>query len=77
VSDEQDDPEASYRRGYQQGARDTLQALQSMPVGEVQGWVDKALFRWRHHDRVKERNLSPPRPWLKPKRMAIKFGLTT
>ena len=44
---ESDDPEACYRRGYQQGAWAAIQALETMPVSKVRTWVDEKLARWR------------------------------
>src|SRR5262249_48220648 len=39
---EMDDPEASYRRGYQQGAYAALQAVRSTPVAKIQSWVEES-----------------------------------
>lgn len=63
--EEMDDPEASYRRGYQQGAWDALEAANSMTAEKLREWRDAALPTWRYNDRVENRNVSPPRPWLK------------
>lgn len=73
--DSQNDPEASYRRGYQQAAYDTLQAAQSMTPEQIREWVDVTLANWRYADQVDNRRLSPPRPWLKRPSRALPWGL--
>jgi hypothetical protein len=57
------DPETSYRRGYEQGAFDALEAIKTMPSGKVREWIDVTLADWRR-DQIDNRNLRPPRPWL-------------
>jgi hypothetical protein len=57
------DPEASYRRGYQQGAFDAVEALKTMTTDQVRVWVDETLANWRNNQ-IDNRNLLPPRPWL-------------
>lgn len=64
---EMDDPEASYRRGYQQGAREAAQAagrLALFPDGltRLLRWAGIELTRWRHHDQPHDRSISPPAP---------------
>jgi hypothetical protein len=71
--DEENDPEASYRRGYQQGAFDALRAAQSMTGDQLREWADVTLAAWRYRDRIKDRRVSPPRPWLQQKQMAKHF----
>jgi hypothetical protein len=60
--DELDDPEASYRRGYQQGAWAAMEAVKSTPIEKIRTWIDEKLYRWRYHDRVKTRFVRPPTP---------------
>jgi hypothetical protein len=64
-----DDPEASYRRGYQQGVYDALVAQRSMSSEKLEQWRDVDLPAWRYQDRVEDRSVSPPRPWLKTERV--------
>lgn len=71
----QNDPEASFRRGYQQGAYDALQAAPSMTDKELREWVDVTLAEWRYVNQVGNRDLRPPRPWLKRRSMALPWGL--
>jgi hypothetical protein len=56
-------PEASYRRGYQQGATDALEAVKAMPVDKVKEWIEVTLADWRSEE-IDNRNSPPPRPWL-------------
>ena len=58
---EMDDAEASYRRGYQQGAFDALAAIDRYPILRVKEWVNNTLSRWRYQDRISNRDLGPPR----------------
>lgn len=58
--DEHDDPEASYRRGYQQGAQAMLDAVGRLPVDRLTQWVGVTLVKWRYHDRVHDRSVPPP-----------------
>jgi hypothetical protein len=62
---EMDDPEASYRGGYQQGAYAAAQAagrLAIFPDGltRLLRWAGVDLNRWRYHDGPSERFVSPP-----------------
>lgn len=65
---EMDDPEAPYRRGYEQGAHAALEAaggvLLVLPNGweRLRHWVDVELRRWRFLDRPTDRTVSPPAP---------------
>jgi len=59
---ELEDAEASYRRGYQQGAYAALEAIKTAPIDRVRTWVDRKLFRWRYLDRVDDRFVRPPGP---------------
>lgn len=64
---EHNDPEASYRRGYQQGAADALKALQAIPSRKramllLSEWVEIVLFEWRYRDRTTDRTVHPPAP---------------
>jgi hypothetical protein len=59
---ELDDPEASYRRGYQQGACDALRAVQTTPIDKVRAWADEKLSRWRYLQRIHDRYFRPPMP---------------
>ena len=60
--DEMTDPEASYRRGYQQGAFDTISAIKTTPMEKVRNWVDVKLTRWRYLERPHDRLFRPPEP---------------
>ncbi len=43
------DPEESYRSGYQDGALAALQAVESgMTTDELKHWTDVKLQKWRH-----------------------------
>lgn len=68
------DPEASFRRGYQQGAYDALQAAQSMTDQQLREWIDVTLAEWRYVNQVDNRELRPPRPWLNRPSMALPGG---
>ncbi len=64
---EYDDPEAAYRRGYQQGANDAVEALASGKLKQPQyvimrDWVGRTLYDWRYRDQPTNRNVFPPRP---------------
>jgi hypothetical protein len=59
---EHDDPEASYRRGYQQGAHAALEAAQRVTTDKLKDWVAVKLFNWRYHDRPNDRSVPPPSP---------------
>lgn len=61
-TDDFDDPEASYRRGYQQGARAALEATGRVTIDKLQEWVGRRLFEWRYHDRPRQRLVLPPDP---------------
>jgi hypothetical protein len=61
-TDEAYNPEACYRRGYQQGAYATLNAIDSTPIAKVRAWVEEKLWRWRYEGRIYDRNVSPPAP---------------
>ncbi len=71
----QNDPEASYRRGYQQAAYDSLQAAQSMTREQLREWAEVTLAEWRYVDQIDNRRLPPPRPWLKRPSMALPWRL--
>jgi hypothetical protein len=60
--EELDDPESSYRRGYQQGAWAAMEAVKSTPVSKIRTWIDKKLHHWRYRDRVTTRFVRPPTP---------------
>lgn len=65
--DEHDDPEASYRRGYLQGAHDTVEAFATGSIAPpriatMRDWVGQNLWRWRYRKPITNRNLRPPRP---------------
>jgi hypothetical protein len=59
------DPESSYRRGYYQGAHDAYQATKTMTTDKIDHWLNVSLHDWRYKDRVTNRRLSPPRPWVR------------
>ena len=58
--DEMDDPEASYRRGYYQGAAAMLDAAGRLTTSKLHDWVYKSLFNWRYLDQPNDRSVSPP-----------------
>ena len=67
MSDKIADPEASYRRGYQQGAFVAMEAVEKFGrsvggLGRLRIWAGLALSKWRYHDRPGDRNLRPPPP---------------
>src|SRR5674476_1603941 len=51
MPDEMDDPEISYRRGYEQGAQQVFDAIKHcLPVRQssiVQAWLVEDLHKWR------------------------------
>jgi hypothetical protein len=64
---ERDDPEASYRRGYHQGAYDAATAaerLANVSAGwnKLRQWYAEKLFHWRYVERPGDRTLRPPPP---------------
>jgi hypothetical protein len=59
--DSHDDPEACFRRGYQQGAYDAVSAIQTTPIEKVLEWVNVTLTRWRYQDSPHDRGRRPPR----------------
>lgn len=63
---EMDDPEASYRRGFQQGAFMALKAAKAAHsekrMEELNAWVDVTLHKWRYQDQVKNLQVQPPLP---------------
>jgi hypothetical protein len=60
--EERTDPEASYRRGYQQGAFAALVAVNRLTIDKLNHWVGVTLWKWRYEDRVKNRSVPPPPP---------------
>ena len=60
--DEWVDPEACYRRGYQQGAYAALEASGRVTTDKLRDWVGIKLFQWRYHDRPSDRSIQPPSP---------------
>jgi hypothetical protein len=58
----QDDPEASYRRGYQQGAHEAFRATRTTTIEKIDDWVNVRLAEWRYRDRVNDRTVRPPTP---------------
>ena len=62
--DEKDDSEASYRRGYEQGAVAAAEAavkLASSPDGLMRllNWASVDVHRWRIFDRLKSEGAAP------------------
>ncbi|HYL48683.1 MAG TPA: hypothetical protein VET84_04895 [Stellaceae bacterium] len=57
---EHDDPEASYRRGYQQGAAAMLEAVGRLAVDKLKHWAFVSLAQWRYFDRPRDRSVPPP-----------------
>lgn len=65
--DERDDPEASYRRGVQQGAHLAVEAaeragLDGAALAALKDWTGVRLHRWRYLERTQDRRLQPPAP---------------
>lgn len=60
--DELNDPEASYRRGYQQGAYAALEAVKATTIDEMKDWIEVKLARWRYLDHPGDRWKRPPLP---------------
>jgi hypothetical protein len=60
--DEYNDPEASYRRGYQQGASAALEAATRVTTDKLRDWVGTKLANWRYLDRLNDRSVPPPSP---------------
>jgi len=57
--------EASYRRGYQQGAHATLKALRAAGIKvpcEITDWVGDKLHDWRFHGVLESMELPPDAP---------------
>lgn len=47
----QNDPEESYRAGYQHGAREVLhylQTTQTTSMEQLENWINADLGKWRH-----------------------------
>lgn len=66
-ADPKDTMEAAYRRGYQQGANDTLMAVERMlrarlDFADLRNWIGLTLYEWRYHDRIDDRSVEPPSP---------------
>lgn len=64
---EYDDPEESYRRGYQQGAYAALTAAQRLLRSEggrkrLQDWVNLTVHKWRYLTKPNDRSIRPPDP---------------
>ena len=57
-----DDPEASYRRGYQHGAKAALEATGRVTIDKLREWAAVKLPNWRYHDRPGQRLVLPPDP---------------
>ncbi|MBI3275984.1 MAG: hypothetical protein HYZ60_08620, partial [Methylocystis sp.] len=65
VAQDEDSAEASYRRGYQQGANDTLMAVERLghsrvDLSSLRVWIGVTLYQWRYHDRAGDRGVQPP-----------------
>ncbi len=63
----EDTAESAYRRGYQQGANDTLMAVERMirsrlDFADLRDWIGYSLYEWRNNDRVDDRTVEPPSP---------------
>jgi hypothetical protein len=66
-SNDRDDPEASYRRGYEQGAREAVEAAEKLALlpnglGRLRRWTTIDLRHWRYVDRLDNRSVHPPAP---------------
>jgi hypothetical protein len=79
--DEMDDPEASYRRGYAQGAWDVMEAvLPFLPEAQrekLKGWHSVRVFEWRYRNKQGRASngrvtgaIMPPRQFLKLRRQS-------
>lgn len=63
TTSEQNDPEASYRRGYQQGAFDALASAEKVGFRcpeALRKWVDIVLYDWRYGKKKSDRSVMPP-----------------
>ncbi len=63
----EESPETAYRRGYQQGANDTLMAVERaiytrLDFSDLRNWIGYSLHAWRHQDKVDDRGVEPPLP---------------
>ena len=63
----EDDPEASYRRGYHHGALAAVEAAEKLTgnraaLRALRKWVEVSLDRWRYRDRIADRDVPPPPP---------------
>lgn len=56
----EDGPEASYRRGYQQGARAAFDVLKYQQPFIVRHWIEVVLSIWRHEISIFKRFPPPP-----------------
>jgi hypothetical protein len=61
---ERADPEASYRRGYEHGAREALKAMTQITSRQkalalLSEWVEHLVYEWRR-DRTDDRTVKPP-----------------
>ena len=52
---EHDDAEASYRRGYQQGANAALEAAGRLTTEKLRNWVGVTLAKWRYQELPQDR----------------------
>jgi hypothetical protein len=56
------DPEASYRRGYHQGAKAAMDAVGRFTSDKLKDWVEVRLFKWRYHEDRSDRRVQAPPP---------------
>jgi hypothetical protein len=62
---ERNDPEASYRRGYEQGAREAMRAMQQITsrpraLMVLSTWIEHLIYEWRYHGPTTDRTVKPP-----------------
>jgi hypothetical protein len=67
MTNDMTDAEASYRRGYQQGAFAAMEAAEKIRgsaggLARLREWAGTTLSKWRYHDKPDNRNVRPPAP---------------
>lgn len=78
MSSDIDDPEASYRRGYHQGAFDVIaavsEALSEVQRKELEKWLNGPVYKWRLENlRGKDLNRADSNPPSIPPRHLLKI----
>jgi hypothetical protein len=67
MREDYNDPEASYRRGFQQGACFAFEAAEEhlcspIVTARLGNWVHRTLYKWRYGKTQGNRNILPPDP---------------